>query len=191
MSEVNDTAYATQGLDLMSRLAIWYGTDKAPLVGHGYTLYYDKLFCDCRDAVRKVLEIGIDRGYSLLLWRAYFPNAEIYALDSNPERMLQGVRIRSFVCNQAIEDDLRQAAAWAGTGFDLIVDDGSHEPEHQVLSARVLVPLLAPDGIYIIEDVLRPDAIVPHIPYPCETVIGEDAERDAYSKLVVIRGSQP
>ena len=190
MSEANDSAYATPGLDLMSRLAIWYGTDKAPIVGHGFAPYYHELFCDRRDSVRKVMEVGIDRGFSLLLWRAYFFKAEIYGLDIDPQRMLYGVRIRSFVCNQSVEDDLRAAAAWAGGGFDFIVDDGSHVPEHQRLTASVLVPLLAPDSIYVIEDVLRPEAVTSRLPYPCE-VVSFDLARDPYNNLIVIRGSQP
>jgi FkbM family methyltransferase len=37
--------------------------------------------------------------------------------------------------------------------IDLIVDDGSHNPVHQVLTIKMLFPLLGPKGIYICEDI--------------------------------------
>lgn len=38
-------------------------------------------------------------------------------------------------------------------GFDLIVDDGSHIPSHQLLSLIALWPLLKPGGNFAVEDV--------------------------------------
>lgn len=40
-----------------------------------------------------------------------------------------------------------------GTDFDLIIDDGSHQVEHQILTANTFMPLLGPRGIYVIEDI--------------------------------------
>src|SRR5262249_42029369 len=37
--------------------------------------------------------------------------------------------------------------------FDIIIDDGSHIPQHVIASFQALFPLLADDGIYVIEDV--------------------------------------
>lgn len=38
---------------------------------------------------------------------------------------------------------------------DFIVDDGSHQPAHQVVTALTLMPFLEKDGIYVIEDVIN------------------------------------
>ena len=35
----------------------------------------------------------------------------------------------------------------------LIIDDGSHHPDHQILTFNYLFPLLIEEGIYIIEDI--------------------------------------
>ncbi len=44
-----------------------------------------------------------------------------------------------------------------GHPFDFILDDGSHEREHQATSMRVLAPHLSDIGVYVIEDISRLD----------------------------------
>ncbi len=36
--------------------------------------------------------------------------------------------------------------------YDIIIDDGSHVPQHQIISLACLLPALNPGGLYIIED---------------------------------------
>jgi hypothetical protein len=58
-------------------------TDKFDL---GYVdLFYNDLFAKKQLSTTSVLEIGVDQGQSILLWRDYFQNAQIYALDINPK----------------------------------------------------------------------------------------------------------
>ena len=38
--------------------------------------------------------------------------------------------------------------------FDVIIDDGSHHPTHQILSLLHYLPYLKYDGIFIIEDII-------------------------------------
>jgi predicted O-methyltransferase YrrM len=173
--------------DLCS-LADKHGTDKRPEPkGHGYTHYYHSLFGERRDKVRKVLEIGIDVGASLRMWEEYFPNAKIYALDADPARFINKGRVRSFQCDQGNIESIRGVKFWLDRNFDFIIDDGSHVSGHQVASALELVPLLAPGGIYVIEDVPHPAEVTSQLPFPCE-VHEFDIRRDPYSRLVVIHG---
>ena len=138
-----------------------YGTDKAwgPLI-----LFYENLLADRPpESVRKVLEIGIGHpgcmpegyqaGSSLRMWEEYFPNADIFALDIIPDILINSGRIHSFLCDQGNPQSLAAVIPHLGTGFDFIEDDGSHQFEHQILSANVLIPLLAPGGVYAIEDI--------------------------------------
>lgn len=152
----------------LCEIAERYGTDKVN--HHTYTKLYDALFCPRRDGVRRVLEIGIgtpeymvtpaDRystGASLLMWRDYFPNAIVYGADVSPASMFSAERIETFLADQGFPEALAaKAKERAGSGYDLIVDDGSHCWEHQVSSANSLLPLLATDGLYVIEDVHVP-----------------------------------
>ena len=45
------------------------------------------------------------------------------------------------------------AADLNGTSIDVIIDDGSHAPQHQLVSFVQLFPTLADGGLYMIEDV--------------------------------------
>ncbi len=154
----------------LCELASKWNTDKTPLCrkgrGHSYTPYYYDLFR--RLNVCKVLEIGIESGASLRLWEEYFSKAEIFGLDIRKDFLINEGRIRSFWCDQGDLESIRVAAALIGKNFDLIIDDGSHNAQHQVASAKILVPLLAPSGIYVIEDVSEPDAVTSQLPYKCE-----------------------
>ena len=167
-------------------LADRYSTDKRPEpLGHGYTHYYHSLLADRRESIRKVVEIGIDRGASLRMWEEYFPHASVIGLDCDPAKLVTEGRITSFLCDQSYPGSLDDASFRVGGDIDFMIDDGSHEPAHQISSAKVFVPLLSPTGIYVIEDVLDPRAITPHLPYSAH-IEYFNLDHDPYSKLMVI-----
>ena len=148
-------------------LAQKWRTDKGGVRGHHYTPVYHELFKDKRNDIKKVLEVGIGYegsvsmrhianykgGASLRMWAEYFPNAEIYGADIKIEALFNEDRIKCFQCDQSDRTSLLQLTEQVGCDFDLIVDDGSHETEHQILAAKVLLPLLKEDGVYVVEDV--------------------------------------
>lgn len=147
----------------LCELAKKYGTDKggdhlqAGDTCHNYTPAYHQMFKNRREQVRWVLEIGIAHGCSLRMWRDYFPQAQIVGIDSNKECLFVEGRIQCYTADQYNELDLLTTVyAVQQPKFDLIVDDGSHEPAHQIFSAQVLLPYLAHDGVYVIEDI-EPD----------------------------------
>lgn len=121
---------------------------------HNYTPAYHALLGDRRDAVRKVLEVGVNAGSSLRMWEEYFPAAEVIGLDIRREVLFNAGRIRCYHADQGSPESLLAAVEAAGGGpFDLIVDDGSHEDRHQIVTAETLLPLLAPGGLFVIEDI--------------------------------------
>jgi hypothetical protein len=171
----------------LCKLAAKWVTDKTPLINHEYTPFYHELLRGRN--IRKVLEIGIARGGSLRMWQEYFPKAEIYGLDNLEYGVLVNEgRIRSFLCDQGSEGSLRAAAALVGGNCDLIIDDGSHRSAHQVLTAKVLIPLLlSPDGIYIIEDIWAKEEVLPYLPYEHE--LREFNTKKVWDdRIVIIRG---
>jgi len=101
-----------------------------------------------------LLELGVKRGGSLLLWRDLLPQATIAGLDLNPVEIAQDGRIRiyqGFQQDPAILD--RIAREVAPDGFDLIIDDASHLGEYTAQSFWHLFPNhLKPGGTYVIED---------------------------------------
>lgn len=151
----------------LCELAKKYGTDKggehlkAGDTCHNYTPTYYELFKDRRYRIKSVLEIGVAGGNSLRMWRDFFDYALIFGIDHNPLTMFKDERIFTFVAEQDNERDLHNVVRECFTisteknwypRFDLIVDDGSHVEDHQVFSAQVLLPHLAKDGFYVIED---------------------------------------
>lgn len=135
----------------LAELGRKYGSDK-PVQ---YAPFYDLLLLSRRHTVRSVFEIGIFKGGSLRMWKDYFPQALIYGMDVNPETIFTEDRIQTFHGDQASPAVIRKIAESCGP-FDLIVEDGSHKPDHQVMNAEILMPYLNPGGLYIIEDVNPP-----------------------------------
>lgn len=146
----------------LCELAIKYGTDKC--VPHNYTPIYYRYLADRTQSVRKVLEVGIAEGAkSLRMWEEFFPNAEIIGIDIDKRMQLNEGRVRSYVCDQ-VGGYLAHIAGKEGN-FDLIVEDGSHKPEHQVAAMTTLLPFLEQNGIYFCEDIWTDvKNIVRHIP---------------------------
>lgn len=152
-------------------LAFKYGSDKCPQIKHYYTEFYYELFKDKKNVVKKVLEIGIGYpdimdnypgyviGASLLMWKDFFPNAIIYGIDNNPKTIFKTNRIDTILCNQRDEHRLKNIINYIGSDIDLVIDDGSHLPEDQILTASIIVPMLDKSSIYIIEDVGNPSII--------------------------------
>lgn len=124
------------------------GTDK--IRRHGYHRFYPLFLEQHRNAPLVILEIGLYKGASLNMWLEYFPSAFVYGLDVNgPEQ--KGER---FHVLQGDQGDLRSLAFFEGKSIDLIVDDGSHLPDHQLSSFSFLFSrALKEGGTYIIEDI--------------------------------------
>lgn len=145
----------------LCEIARKYGTDKggehfsAGDTCHAYTPVYYEMFKGRENDVERVLEIGINHGCSVRMWQDFFPYATIIGLDSNAECLRDyGPRVKCFAADQNSGQSLDAALTKAGIAhYDLIVDDGSHEFEHQVFSAMWLLPRLEPDGLYVIEDI--------------------------------------
>jgi hypothetical protein len=139
---------------------------------HTYTPVYHEMFGHRRQAVRRVLEVGVNAGSSLRMWEEYFPAAEIYGLDIRREVLFSSGRIRCYHADQGSAQSLLAAVAETGGGaFDLIIDDGSHIDAHQILTAETLLPCLAKNGIYVIEDIdidCKPELLADRITAPAD-----------------------
>jgi cephalosporin hydroxylase len=128
---------------------------------HNYTPVYHHLFAEDRNEVRNVLEIGVHQGSSVRMWKEYFPRAQIVGIDTNSECLRHAEdRIVVITADQNNPEQLRQAVYGHGPKFDLIVDDGSHERQHQIVSMQTLLPYLEDWGYYVIEDI----GVMPEFP---------------------------
>ena len=83
------------------------------------------------------------------MWDDFFthPDAQIYGADIVKKGGIDENRI--IQADQGNYNDLlklQQKGPW-----NVVVDDGSHLPEHQLLTFRRLFPSITPGGLYIIE----------------------------------------
>jgi len=85
------------------------------------------------------------------MWKAYFRKATILGIDLHDKSFHDEPRIKTFQGNQVDRDFLRKVMTEAGP-IDIIIDDGSHLNEHVIQSFKILFPLLAANGIYVVED---------------------------------------
>ncbi len=140
----------------LTALAKHFNTDKWG--AHRYTPHYQRHLEHLRDQPIRLLEIGIggysrsgQGGASLRMWKHFFPKGEIAGLDIEDKSHAQEERIRVFQGDQSDPALLQRIHAEAGP-FDVIIDDGSHRPEHILATFEVLFRLLAEGGVYVVED---------------------------------------
>lgn len=113
-----------------------------------YVDIYDKHFTSLRDQKLNILEIGVQYGGSVEMWRDYFPHSHITGIDIDRMcKMHAGKRVSIKIGDQTDTVFLSQF-----TNYDIIIDDGGHTMNQQQTSFECLFPLLNPGGIYVIED---------------------------------------
>ena len=118
---------------------------------HGFADFYNKILFNYKNDIKSIFEIGILYGSSLTSWNEYFPNAKIYGIDKNSIDMKNN-NIKTFVCHQNDEKLLSSIIDKTGN-FDIIIDDGSHDLDHQQISLGILFKNVNSNGFYIIEDI--------------------------------------
>lgn len=134
----------------LDEIAVESKTDKSS-EAHGYTKYYAKFFEPIRKEKLNILEIGIQNGYSLKMWREYFPKARIVGLDIVDCKHMDESRVETVVGSQNNPYFLKELHETKGP-FDIVIDDGSHQSEDMRISFETLFPLLKSGGIYVVED---------------------------------------
>jgi cephalosporin hydroxylase len=126
-------------------------TDK--ITNHRYDPFYERHLAHLRDKPIVLLEIGIEFGKSLQMWREYFPKARIIGIDKKPYAMKFVPKgAEGFVGDQADPAFLKSITDKAG-GFDVVIDDGGHHMAPQQASFKMLFPHVRPNGYYVMEDV--------------------------------------
>lgn len=127
------------------------GTDKCQV--HGYQRFYPLFLSQLnREEKFTILEIGYGSGASVAMWKSLFPNADLVCVDKNISQSGDG-----YVVIMADQEDpvamLREIGK-PEAPVRLVIDDGSHHPQHQLASFSLLFEsILEPGGFYIIEDI--------------------------------------
>lgn len=101
-----------------------------------------------------VLEIGIYSGGSLDMWRDYFgPRARLYGVDIAPEvNVYQAEDMRVLIGDQGNPSFWKDVLP-SIPRLDIVIDDGGHMPEQQMVTLDAVLPVISPGGVYLCEDI--------------------------------------
>lgn len=130
-----------------------YDTDKETF--HRYGPTYETIFSQYdREDKLNILEIGTQKGGSLLAWKEYFPNATVYGVD-----------IVDVVPDEYKLDTVTRVISdikeWKNNmEWDIVIDDGSH----YLMDLAYVIPnyliKLKKGGVLVIEDVRHPSLLI-------------------------------
>ena len=114
---------------------------------------YDKLLSKYIGKDITFVEIGILDGGSLFMWRDFFgKNARIIGVELNPEATKwreHGFEI--YIGNQSDPLFWREFFNEVGN-IDVLLDDGGHRNDQQIITVKSSLPHLRDEGLIIIED---------------------------------------
>lgn len=135
----------------LKKLGLLTGTDKISV--HGYHRFYEREILEFKEHKNiGIIEIGVEGYQSIEMWKLFFPNAFIYAIDINKE--YRDEKIFVFKSDQSNINNLEVFKKEINHPIYFINDDGSHIPEHQLISFDYLFSNVLEDGgVYIIEDI--------------------------------------
>jgi len=121
---------------------------------HHYFEVYHRHFERFRGKSPVILEIGVFHGGSLQMWREYFgKGTRIVGIDVDPRcKQFEDDATTILIGDQsdpAFLADVRRRFP----RIDIVIDDGGHRMEQQIVSFGELYHHLQPDGVYLCEDV--------------------------------------
>ena len=118
---------------------------------HGYIAFYETHFAT--RAIGSILEFGVLKGNSIRWLMERFPAATIDGVDilAEQDEWPREARVSYNRLDQGRRADIRDF--FRGRSFDLVIEDGSHAPEHQVACLIEGLPHVSSNGLYIVEDI--------------------------------------
>ena len=151
-----------------------YGSDKGGKNNHhNYSLFYSEIFGTKRKLIKNFLEVGLGTNNtsipsnmgesgkplaSLMAWRDYFSNANIFGADIDKEILKNDNRIKTCFVDQTDPVTISEMFKNFGVDkYDIIIEDGLHEYNANITFFENSISYLSSDGIFIIEDIYYKD----------------------------------
>jgi hypothetical protein len=140
----------------MKNLPVFRSFSTSPYKSIKHSSYFDvyeKLFHRYKDKPVVFIEIGVLNGGSLFMWRDYFgKQAKIIGIDLNPEaRRWQEHGFDIFIGDQA-NPLFWQQIIKKYPHIDVVLDDGGHTYEQQIMTTELLKSHIKDGGLIVIED---------------------------------------
>ena len=142
---------------MLEALDIYKAYKKSPYLSFKHSAYfqvYEELLSKYRGKDITFVEVGVLNGGSLFMWREFFgPQVRIIGLDFNPlaKRWEEdGFEIHiGSQSNPEFWDTFYKSVGM----IDVLLDDGGHTNEQQIVTTYHSIPFIKDDGILIVEDV--------------------------------------
>ncbi len=114
---------------------------------------YERHFARFRGTSPVMLEIGVQGGGSLAMWKEYFgPGCHIIGVDINPKcKVHEAEGIEVFIGSQDDLDVINEIFS-KYPKVDIVLDDGSHIMQHMIASFELMYDRIQPNGVYAVED---------------------------------------
>ena len=154
-----DTSQISTELCLLGKK---YKTNKSSLnsEGHrsGYSAFYSLIFSSLKEKKINFAEIGIENNASTKMWREYFSKANLYLFEFDKLKIKNAKKNNlkktyyNFIdvsSSKIIKDSFKKTKI----KFDIIIDDSTHDFNHQINIIKELKNFLKPGGLLVIEDV--------------------------------------
>ena len=142
-------------------------TDKTPYGDthkhrHPYTGFYSMLFAPLKNKPIQFAEIGIAGANSVMLWYNYFTAPERLCFFDRCPISIKRVEDMNFprppytgIMDVSVDGDIKRALNGVGGIFDVILDDSSHDFDHQIRIIKEAWPFVKSGGYVIVEDIFR------------------------------------
>lgn len=141
-----------------------YQTNKSSfnLDGHrsGYTAFYSLIFSALREKKINFAEIGIDKNASTKMWRNWFTRAKLYQFEYDKSKISEAKKDKlkktyyNFI-NVASPKIITNSFKKTKVKFDIIIDDSTHNFNHQINIIKKVLNFLKPNGLLVIEDISK------------------------------------
>lgn len=135
-----------------------------------YTIVYEKYIKHRRNDHVSMMEIGVcDKRFpyaSIKMWMSYFEHVSFYAFDNfwgqsfddklNDIKSLNEHGVNFIYGDQGNWNDWNELASIFSNKFDFLIEDGSHWPNHMMISLWKSIPIIKPGGYFFMEDIQNP-----------------------------------
>lgn len=132
---------------------LFYKSENRSIKWEKYFPIYEKIFSKYKNKKITFVEIGILDGGSLEIWKKYFgPDSRIIGIDNNPAcKKFENENCEIYIGSQSDKNFWSKFYQKIGK-VDIVLDDGGHTNEQQIISLIESVKNINDGGIHVVED---------------------------------------
>jgi hypothetical protein len=132
---------------------LFYGTERHSKKWENYFQVYEKHFYPYLNKHPVMLEVGVAHGGSTEMYQQYFNGCTIHAVDYDPrfEHVVDSLGVTVTLGDQE-NSEFWDSYLVDKPNFDIIIDDGGHTMQQQIVTLLKTYPKLKEGGTYIVED---------------------------------------